>query len=115
MVVEDDEAIRETLRVALEMEGYVVFCAEDGREALETLPRIPRPCLILLDLMMPVMNGWELAEALAADEALATIPVVVVTAFADRAAKVKKARGLLKKPVQLDVLLGTVRQHCGSP
>lgn len=112
LVVEDDEGIRETLKLALELEGYTVTTAANGQEGLDVLPTMPTPCLILLDLMMPVMNGWAFAEALRADMMLAPIPVVVVTAFAEKAARVTQARGILKKPIDFDSLLRVVKQFC---
>ena len=112
LIVEDDEGIRNALRLALELEGYQVFTASNGKEGLELLPKMPVPCLILLDLMMPVMNGWEFALALEEkDMILATIPVVVVTAFADQA-KTIKAKGVIKKPVDLEVLFQMVKRWC---
>lgn len=113
LIVEDDEAIRSTMKMALEFENYQVFAAENGKEGLEILPKIPRPCLILLDLMMPVMDGWAFAEALEQDMILASIPVVVVTAFAEKAKTIKKVRGLIKKPIDMDTLLDLVKQYCG--
>jgi CheY-like chemotaxis protein len=59
LIVEDDGSIRTTLKLALEVNGYAVFTASSGREAIEELPRIPRHCLILLDLMVPALDGWE--------------------------------------------------------
>lgn len=115
MIVEDDPEIRETLKEIIELEGYTVFTASDGRKALEMLRNAPqRPCLVLLDLMMPVMNGWELLELREQDVLLATIPVVVVSAAGDRA-KNTQATGYIKKPVDIEVLLSTIRQYCGEP
>jgi CheY-like chemotaxis protein len=94
LVVEDEDVIRETFGLALELEGYKVFTAANGKEALDLLSKIPAPCLILLDLMMPVMNGWEFIEAVQKDASLSTIPVVVVTAYGDQAKKIQAA-GLL--------------------
>jgi CheY-like chemotaxis protein len=111
LIVEDDEDIRETLRYALEAEGYEVVTAADGKEGLAILARMPRPCLILLDLMMPVMNGWEFMDALVSDRTLATIPVVVTTAFIERA-DVVPAVEFLKKPVTLDQLTAIARRYC---
>lgn len=85
LIVEDEKGIQEVLKDALEMEGYTVFTADNGQEGLEMLPKMPTPCLILLDLMMPVMNGWQFAEVISKDMTLATIPVVLVTAYGDRA------------------------------
>jgi CheY-like chemotaxis protein len=114
LVVEDDTAIRETLKFALEMSHYSVFTAANGQEALDVLSTIPKPCLILLDLMMPVMNGWEFSKALDENMMLAPIPVVVVTAFLDKA-KTIRSKGVLKKPVDLEMLLKIVSQWCGIP
>ena len=97
---------------ALELEGYRVRTATNGKEGLAALPGMATPCLILLDLMMPVMDGWAFAEALRQDDKLASIPVVVVTAFADKARPVRQASGVLKKPVSLEYLLQMVRQYC---
>jgi len=112
LVVDDDEDIRETLRVALELQGHNVYTAGNGREAMEALRRIPRPDVILLDLMMPVLTGWELAEQLAKDPALADVPIVVITAYAERARPVPGARLTIEKPFDLMVLLDAVEQRC---
>ncbi len=111
LIVEDEESIRETLKLALEFEGYVVFTAVNGKEGLNVLPKLPRPCLILLDLMMPVMDGWEFVSALQKDKVLATIPVVVVTAFSNKA-KTIHAKEILKKPIDLETLFKVAKQYC---
>jgi serine/threonine-protein kinase len=111
LIVEDDRSIREGLQSVLESEGYQAFGASNGREALELLRKIPRPGLILLDLMMPVMSGWEVLEALRVDEEFATIPVVVVSAVSERN-KVAASR-VLRKPVEVGMLLGIVEEFCG--
>jgi serine/threonine protein kinase/CheY-like chemotaxis protein/DNA-binding MarR family transcriptional regulator len=110
LVVEDDRSIREGIQAVLESEGHQAFCAANGREALDLLRRIPRPGLILLDLMMPVMNGWELLEALRADDEFATIPVVVVSAVSERS-KVAASR-VLRKPVEVGTLISIVEELC---
>jgi CheY-like chemotaxis protein len=112
MVVEDDFAIRETLRELIEDEGYRVLWASNGREALALLEhRSPR--LILLDLMMPVMDGREFRLAQRSDPALARIPVVVISA--DHALEQKVAGlavdGWLAKPFELDALLTTLQRY----
>jgi CheY-like chemotaxis protein len=111
LVVEDEPDIRQSLKMALEMEGYSVATAENGRVALDLLSRSAPPCLILIDLMMPVMNGWEMLRELRADATLASIPVVVVTAFADHPWGVDTA-ALLRKPVELDQLYACVERYC---
>jgi CheY-like chemotaxis protein len=113
LVVDDDDDIRFDLRQVLEDEGYHVMTARHGKEALERLREGDRPCLILLDLMMPVMDGTEFLEHQRGDPAIANVPVVVVTAFVDRAGGLHTA-GLIPKPVEIDPLLSTVRTHCGQ-
>jgi CheY-like chemotaxis protein len=113
LVVEDDEDIRDSLREALESDGYQVVTAEDGKKGLQALDEMPRPCLILLDLMMPVMNGWEFLEKMKEDTALATIPVVAVTAAGERG-NAEQADMLIKKPVDLDHLLGVIKKYCAA-
>jgi len=113
LVIEDDEAIRETLRMMLELEGYTVATAENGQEGLEKLPTMDTPCLILLDLMMPVMDGWSFAESLRADMTLATIPIVVVTAYSEKAGSLKTVQGVVKKPIDMNLLMPFVKRHCG--
>jgi CheY-like chemotaxis protein len=79
LVIEDNADIRKLLMLTLESEGYCVVGAADGREGLDVLARISGLCLILLDLMMPVMNGWEFLRAKQKDGVLAVIPVVVIS------------------------------------
>ena len=111
LVVEDDEAIRESLKLILEFEGYTVYTASNGKEGLEILKKIPRPCIIFLDLMMPIMNGWDFIEAVEKDVVLATIPVVIVSAFADSGRNLH-VKGIVKKPVNIDDLMKFSNQYC---
>jgi CheY-like chemotaxis protein len=114
LVVEDEPEIRTSLKEALEWEGYDVVAAANGREALECLHGMERPCLILLDLMMPVMNGWEFAEAVRADDVLAANPIIIITAFTDEAHRKKLGTcEVVRKPVNLEHLLRLVKRHCG--
>jgi CheY-like chemotaxis protein len=112
MVVEDDFAIRETLRELLEEEGYRVTQAANGAEALARL-RTGTPKLILLDLMMPVMDGWEFRSAIQDDPRLAKIPVIVISADHGLESKVARmqVQGYLTKPFELDQLLQTVERY----
>src|SRR5437879_6509382 len=80
LVVEDDTATRDALSLILEAEGFGVMGAANGQEALDQLRGSRRPDLILLDLMMPVMDGWQFRRAQAQDPALSAIPVVVLSA-----------------------------------
>ncbi|MBI3543836.1 MAG: response regulator transcription factor [Deltaproteobacteria bacterium] len=112
LVVEDDPDIRSMISLALEIEGYDVVGAANGKEGLERLSGLSGPCLILLDLMMPVMNGWEFLKAKRESDALAVIPVLVVSAFGDRAQSTD-IQGVMKKPIDLESLLGFVKRYCG--
>nr|AYM54087.1 family membership protein [Byssovorax cruenta] len=111
LVVEDEPDIRETLRDILEMEGYRVRCASNGKEALDALAEM-RPRLILLDLMMPVMSGYEFLQRLRENDDLSTIPVAVVSAVGDQRAVSDTT--VLRKPVDLDTLLHVVDEQCGE-
>ena len=113
LIVEDDEAIRTTLRMALEMEGYFVVTSNNGEEGLRTLRAMSSPCLVLLDLMMPVMSGWDFLEAKKRDDHIATIPVLVTSAVADKVDP-KTMAGIMKKPIDLDALLAFVKNFCAS-
>ncbi len=116
LVVDDDADIRQALRDALEFEGYGVSTAANGREAWESLQSSPAPALVLLDLMMPVMNGAEFLALLRADARLRTLPVILVTAFGSTGAAVAaRSQGYLAKPLDLDELMGFVARYCPRP
>ena len=111
LVVEDDAGIRECVCQALEDEGFPTASASNGKEALATLRKLtPPPRLILLDLMMPIMNGWEFYELISRDKEVSSIPVVVMSAQ-DTDAYGGSLR-LLRKPLALDQLLSTVNEIC---
>jgi two-component system chemotaxis response regulator CheY len=111
LVIEDDHDTRVSLRQNLEREGYYVFSAANGRQGLELLKRIKPPCLILLDVVMPLMNGAEFIAAIKSDPVMHLIPVVLVSAFPD-IAKTLVAKEFLQKPINLSVLLDIVSRHC---
>jgi CheY-like chemotaxis protein len=114
LIVEDDDDIRCDLAAILRIKGYVVAEAANGREALQLLSKHELPGVIILDLMMPVMNGWELMTALKADAQLAAIPVIVMTGaghFEEHRATLG-AVAVLSKPFELDQLLALVGRHC---
>lgn len=116
LVVEDNDDIREMMALALQLAGASVACAANGREALALLKVRPAPNLILLDLMMPVMNGWEFRERQARDPRFSSIPVVVVTAAGPRDdIPAITADGWLSKPVDFDRLLATIQPLCQRP
>lgn len=112
MVIEDDPDFREALIACLEHEQYDVVAATNGRAGLELLQWGVVPRAILLDLMMPVMGGWEFRRHQLADEALASIPVIVMSAD-PRAARLTQCRsvhGVLVEPVEWEVLRECVDQ-----
>lgn len=117
LVVENDADVREVVFEVLDGRGFHTLTAEHGREALDVLRRTPdRPGLILLDLTMPVMSGWELLEVLRADPALAGIPVVVMSAVGELGRGATGPwDGVLRKPVTLEDLIATVERYCGAP
>jgi len=110
LLIDDEESIRQVLSLALEFEGFQVVTASNGQEGIELLSRIPRPCLILLDLMMPVLDGWGFMEALEKKPEYAGIPVAIITAFSERANGIRSV-ALLQKPVELDQLFELVRRY----
>jgi CheY-like chemotaxis protein len=114
MVVEDAEDIRDSVAEILETEGYEVVSAAHGREALEKLRAAAElPGLILLDLMMPVMDGFQFRTEQQRDSRLALIPVLLMTAGGDVPLKAKEldVRGYLRKPFKdIDSMLETIRR-----
>ena len=111
LVVDDDRAIREALAEALDLEGYEVLTAPDGAQALEKVQH-QRPHVVLLDLMMPIMDGWAFLRACREDQRCAETPVVVMSAYSGLAEEVSKlgASACIAKPFELDVLLGSVER-----
>jgi CheY-like chemotaxis protein len=114
LIVEDDGDVRGAMAALLEGEGYHVIEAEDGAVALRHLHSPLRFCLILLDLFMPVMNGWKFRDEQRRDPSIADIPVIVVSA--DSAARQKAAAlgavEAMVKPVNFDRLLELVAAYC---
>ena len=112
LVVEDDNDLRESICTVLKDAGYTSWAAENGEVALARA-RAERPCVILLDLMMPIMNGWEFRSEQLRDPQLSSIPVIIMTA--DGRAR-EKAQTLhadyLKKPIMLEALLDLVDDYC---
>jgi CheY-like chemotaxis protein len=112
LIVEDDEDLREMMAQLLMLEGYQAATVANGREALDYLQRAKRPNVILLDLMMPVMDGWEFQRQLEADPSLAPVPVIVLSALDQVRAANINAAAFLKKPLDFDRLLELVRTYC---
>jgi CheY-like chemotaxis protein len=113
LVVEDDVELRQNLSELLQYAGFLVETVENGREALDYLGRCPAPCVVLLDLMMPVMNGWEFREAQLKDSRIAEIPVVILTADgrAELKARTLGAADYLRKPIEVERLLGMLERY----
>ena len=112
LIVEDDDGARDALADCLELKGFSVASARNGKEALDYLHRAPLPKVILLDLFMPVMTGWEFRDAQKKDAAIADIPVVVVTAFSAGVTRQIDAAVVMHKPLDLDRLVTVIRDYC---
>jgi len=99
LLVEDDQLSREALAYILEVEGYLVDTAQDGKAALDLLHRCPRPSVILLDLGLPIISGYEFIDRQKNEPQIADIPTVVITAMFEPS--VPKAAAILHKPLDL--------------
>ncbi len=113
LIVEDDAATREALGLILVAEGFGVLGAANGEEALGLLRSGPHPDLILLDLMMPIMDGWQFRRAQVGDSTLSAIPVVVLSADGNvqQKATALRAAGYLQKPVDVGNLLEAIQRQ----
>jgi CheY-like chemotaxis protein len=115
LVVEDTEDLRELFLTALCEAGYDAIGAEHGAEALEILESLrSQPCLVLLDLMMPVMDGRAFLNALHESHRLAALPIVAVSAVANPGS-LEGVREIVKKPISLETLKRVVEEFCGLP
>jgi len=115
LIVDDDPDIRDAVGECLRYEGYDVHSAADGRDALDRLEYGLRPAVILLDLMMPVLNGFDVLEALKNRPEWKSIPVVIVSANRGYEAEdLSGAVSILRKPVNVDRLLAAVEQAVAS-
>ncbi len=111
LLVEDDSIAREGMNVVLRHHGYEVVTAANGEEGLQAL-RSVRPDLVLLDMMMPVLDGWHFLERLKAENASTTVPIIVVTATTITRAWAEDhgCCGFIQKPVELDNLLSEIKR-----
>lgn len=109
MIVDDEPDIRESLQEFFEDEGFAVSTAANGAEALELLEKGPLPCVVILDLMMPILDGNEVYARMQRDPRLSSVPVIVSTSDPSRA---PSGVLIMRKPIDLNRLLGTVRHHC---
>jgi CheY-like chemotaxis protein len=114
LLVEDDITLRKSLAALVEGEGHEVLSAGNGFEAVELIRHGPIPSLILLDLMMPVMNGWAFLKYRNEHPVLSEVPVVVTTAWSEvpGEAEVIGVQGYLRKPLAPREVVETVRKHC---
>lgn len=112
LVVEDDPDVRRLAGLMLRRAGYRVSVVGDGRRALVRLRRLPRPCIILLDLRMPVMSGRELLSVLSEHPAHRRIPVVIMTTEPVDGARHPGAAAYVRKPFDPRTLLQTIARHC---
>lgn len=114
LVVEDDADLRAAVADILEDAGFEVHVAENGRDALDALGHMGRrPCLVLLDLMMPVMDGFTLMARFRQDPALRQVPVVVFSASLNEPPE--GASAMLRKPFEIPALLDAVAGYCPAP
>lgn len=114
LVVEDNDDLRENLAFFIQLQGFEVLTASNGQEALHMIQQNGPPCLILLDLMMPVMDGWALRAELLKDPTSAQVPVVLLSGIGDieREARALKAAGFLSKPFEPEELYRLLHAHC---
>ena len=114
LIADDDADLRESLRLLLELHGHSVSEARNGREALHELDSTALPCVIVLDLMMPVMDGWQFRKAQLQNPALASIPVLVISAVPSHMQRPAElgVRRVFAKPFDYDELLTEVELLC---
>lgn len=115
LIIDDDPITREGLRSILEKEGYPVAVAGDGADALSYLNGNPIPCLILLDMMMPTVDGWKFLSTVQQNPIWTDIPVIISTAMGVASPEWAASLGavaLLKKPFDAAELLQPVRRYC---
>ncbi len=116
LLIDDDPDIRVSLAEVLRLEGYPVETAGNGAEGLERLKRDSPPCVILLDLMMPIMDGWQFRAKQLTEPDLAQLPVIILSATTEirRHAAELNVAGFVSKPFLLDRLLNVVERYCGG-
>jgi CheY-like chemotaxis protein len=114
LVVDDDPDIREALTMLLEAEGFQAIAVANGREALDHIATHPHPCLIILDLMMPVMDGWQFLEAKRTCRRLDGVPVIVCSAVVNPTLdeRLRDVQGIFRKGNDPHHLVALVRQFC---
>lgn len=113
LIIEDDQAIRQMVQDVLELEGYETSGAANGNEGIEFLQKDDnaKPCVIILDMMMPVANGWQFLDYQRANGNLSKIPVIVCSAFKE-SAKTVRPSAFVEKPIKLNALRDAVKAFC---
>lgn len=111
LIIEDDDAIREMMASILEIEGHRTVMAKNGKEGIEALQSEVPPDVVLLDMMMPVMNGWQVLDFLRTNATTRQIPVVIVSAYGETA-RAARPKAFVPKPVQLKTLLDAIERSC---
>jgi CheY-like chemotaxis protein len=112
LIVDDDEDIRDSIQSLLQLRGFTVDTAADGLSALERMRAGPPPALVILDFMMPGMNGEEFRVAQLREPALAAVPVVLLTGAGERAGASRVGVERIAKPIDLQLLFDTVERFC---
>jgi CheY-like chemotaxis protein len=112
LVVEDNKVISDLIKSILEAGGYEVVSARNGLEAMTLLRSESLPCLILMDIEMPVMNGWELKAKLSADSRLKEVPIAVMSASRANLDSFHGSLLKLEKPFTIKDLMGVIERHC---
>lgn len=112
LVIDDDPAIRQTMQDVLGIHGYKVVTASDGQEGIEVLSSMKEPpCIILLDLMMPGVNGWGFLDFQRSSPEFSSVPVVICSAYEASARSIGTSPVLIK-PVKLDALVNAIKAFC---
>jgi CheY-like chemotaxis protein len=114
LIIDDNQDFRSPLQHLLREEGYSVSTASNGQEALAFLRNHPLPCLILLDLMMPVMNGWEFRNEQLKDSQLSSVPTVLLTGMLslEEVSDTLHPAGYISKAAPYETILETVQRYC---
>lgn len=113
LVVEDNVALREATTTAIEALGVTTIAAANGVQGLAQLKDLePPPSMVLLDLMMPVMNGWRFLVEIEQDESIPRVPIFVLSSLADECPRLPLVTGYIQKPLSIRRLESLVKQHC---
>lgn len=107
LIIEDDNAIRNAMSSVLELEGYSTGLASNGKQAMDMIKAGHLPDIILLDMMMPIMSGWDFLDFVRANSKTSQIPIIVVSAYAESAKSVRP-QAVVPKPVRVNSLLETI-------